>query len=76
MKYILVIAVIWIAFLLWRHGRREELRSKMPPTAHPPKLPQAMVRCAHCGLHLPGDDAVQGRHGIYCSDDHRKAAEP
>ena len=76
MKYLLVIALVWVAFLLWRHGRRMQLRSKMPPTARAPKLPEAMERCAHCGLHFPAADAVQGRHGSYCSDAHRKAAEP
>ncbi len=76
MKYLLVIALVWVAFLLWRHGRRTQLRSKTPPTAGPPKLPEAMVRCAHCGLHLPAADAVQGRQGSYCSDAHRKTAEP
>jgi uncharacterized protein len=35
-----------------------------------------MVACAHCGLHLPATDAVQGKQGIYCSNAHRQAREP
>jgi uncharacterized protein len=37
--------------------------------------PQAMVRCAHCGLHLPASDAIAGSDdAAYCSAAHRQAA--
>jgi len=33
-----------------------------------------MVRCAHCGLHLPAADALAGPDGaVYCSAAHRQA---
>jgi uncharacterized protein len=35
-----------------------------------------MVRCAHCGLHLPSADAVAGERGVYCGAPHRLLAEP
>jgi uncharacterized protein len=34
-----------------------------------------MVRCAHCGLHLPATDALPGPGGVYCSAAHRRASE-
>jgi uncharacterized protein len=77
MKYLLVLIVVLVAVWLWRKGRREELQSRRPPPA-PGGIapPQAMVRCAHCGLHLPAADAVRGRHGAaYCGAAHRQAAE-
>ena len=77
MKYLLVRAVVFVASWLWRKGRREELRSRPPPRATPPAVgaPQAMVRCAHCGLHLPAADAISGPDGaVYCSAVHRQAA--
>ena len=44
--------------------------------AHPRQRapgPQAMVACAHCGLHLPQPDAVEGEGGRhYCSAEHRR----
>jgi uncharacterized protein len=48
-----------------------------PPPRKPPAVgaPKAMVRCAHCGLHLPATDAISGRGGVYCSAAHRDAAE-
>jgi uncharacterized protein len=85
MKYLLVLAVLWIAIWLWRKNRREEMRDAMreraakaaqqPPPATPVGPPQAMVRCAHCGLHLPANDAIAGPDGaVYCSPAHRQAA--
>ncbi|RQO42264.1 hypothetical protein DBV14_27570 [Variovorax sp. KBW07] len=85
MKYLLVLAVLWIAIWLWRKNRREEMRdaqrehaakAQRAPTSPPPAVgaPQAMVRCAHCGLHLPATDAIAGPGGaVYCSPAHRQA---
>ena len=77
MKYLLVFAVVFIAIWLWRKNRREEMRSR-PPPQKPPAVgaPQAMVRCAHCGLHLPAADAISGPDGaVYCSPAHRQAGK-
>ncbi|MDM0105312.1 PP0621 family protein [Variovorax sp. J22R24] len=76
MKYLLVLAVVFIAIWIWRKNRREEMQSRPPPPAKPPAVgaPQAMVRCAHCGLHLPAADAITGPAGVYCSAAHRQAA--
>jgi uncharacterized protein len=80
MKYLLVLAIILVAVWLWRKGRREELQSRTPPPPPPAAPgsiapPQAMLRCAHCGLHLPAADAVRGADGTaYCSSAHRLAA--
>jgi uncharacterized protein len=34
---------------------------------------QAMVACAHCGLHLPRGDAIADGDASYCSPAHRAA---
>ncbi|MES2530522.1 MAG: PP0621 family protein [Pseudomonadota bacterium] len=79
MKYLLVFFVVFFAIWLWRKNRRDEMRERaVPPRkAAPPAVgaPQAMLRCAQCGLHLPASDAVQGAHGMYCSAAHRQTAE-
>ncbi|MEB0055393.1 PP0621 family protein [Variovorax sp. LG9.2] len=82
MKYLLVFIVLFIAIWLFRKGQREEEREAarktrpVPPKA-PPTVgaPQAMLRCAQCGLHLPATDAIAGPDGVYCSVAHRRAAE-
>lgn len=77
MKYLLVLAVVWVAFMIWRANRRDAMRAAPPPPAAPPPAvppPQAMLRCAHCGLHLPAADALAGDGTkVYCSAAHRQA---
>ncbi|MDH6592851.1 uncharacterized protein M2165_002740 [Variovorax sp. TBS-050B] len=84
MKYLLVFLVVAVAIWLWRKNRREEMRDarrEQAARARPrpeagPATPQAMLRCAHCGLHLPAADAIAGPGGaMYCTAAHRQAAE-
>lgn len=76
MKYLLVVLVVLFAIWLWRHNRREppqQTHRQPPPPAAFLAPPQDMVACAHCGLHLPLNDAVPGaRVGVYyCGQAHR-----
>ena len=60
------IALIAAAFWLWR-------KFKASQQSHPEaKLdaPLQMVRCAHCGVHLPNDRALQQGNEWYCSQAH------
>lgn len=87
MKYVLLLLVLWAAYALWRHQRRQAMRDQRPPPAAPPPNlgatqqaappadPQHMVRCQHCGVHLPQPDAVRGHLGWYCGTAHRQLAE-
>ncbi len=74
MKYLLVIALVFAVYLIWRSGRRAKMR---PPKAAAPPLgaPQDMVRCPVCAVHLPASDAVPGRLASYCSAQHRDQQE-
>ena len=36
---------------------------------------QPMLTCAHCGTHLPRDEALPGRGGVFCDAAHRAAFE-
>ncbi|MEP6724012.1 MAG: PP0621 family protein [Variovorax sp.] len=76
MKYLIVLLVVAVAIWLWRRNRREEMEEARPPQAAPPKVgePQTMLRCAHCGLHLPASDAIAGPGDkVFCSTAHREA---
>jgi uncharacterized protein len=54
------------------HGRRQSRRSGRPGKAKP--MPQTMVACAHCGVHLPQADALlDGAGRSFCGDAHRIA---
>ena len=68
MKYLVVIVVIGL--VLWFSLRRSP---RVPPSrgTRPPGRPQPMVRCAHCGVHLPAGEAVPDGSLHYCSPAHR-----
>jgi uncharacterized protein len=61
-----LLAVVW----LLRGSRRGDGRSA-PAASASAVLP--MVRCAHCGVHLPQTDAVEHAGQAYCSIRHRLA---
>lgn len=71
-KWLLTLGIIVLALMLWfGKGRRGGAARGNPP---PPKPgAQAMVSCAHCGLHLPQPEAVEGEGGRhYCCSEHRR----
>ena len=73
MKFaLLILAVLALLWLL--RGARQRVR---PPVQKPGPAasPQPMLTCAQCGLHLPRDEALPGRGGVFCGEAHRKAFE-
>ena len=74
MKFLLLIVAILALLWLLRGSRRG---AKPPPVAKPapPDELQAMVSCAHCGIHLPQNEALPGRGGVFCGEPHRSAFE-
>ena len=39
----------------------------------PPRPVEDMVRCAHCGVHLPKNEGIASGNDYYCSEAHRRA---
>jgi len=90
MKYLLVIAVVvgvlWLLAVQRRRQRGREddaARDRGPADAPPassrpgqpgPVTPQ-MVRCAHCGVHLPQPEALVVGALHYCGPEHRDAGQ-
>jgi uncharacterized protein len=75
MKYFVLLAVLVIAYMVWRNNRLERRRDAGKPPAAPAIAPQEMVSCPVCGLHLPKSDAVAGKNGLlYCGPEHRLLA--
>lgn len=71
MKYLFWALVILFVWWAWRRARSNAGRPSAPPAE--PRT-QEMVTCAHCGVHLPHNEAVAGARGQYCSPAHRSAA--
>jgi uncharacterized protein len=71
MKFLLLIGVLVLAWVLFFKGRR-----KPPPVGRPDAAPPvaAMLACAHCGLHVPKAEALFDALGRpYCGEAHRLA---
>jgi len=60
-KYLLLLVVLAVCGTLWLRRR-----------ATPPQV-QTMVRCAHCGVHVPKDLALQHLGRSYCCVAHCNA---
>jgi len=76
-KVLLLLALLAGLFFMLgaRRGGPRDAESRTPPPPPPPPKPQSMLRCAECGLHLPADDALPGKGGVFCSAAHRAAFE-
>ncbi len=73
MKLLLLLVVLGLAFWLLfgrRRGRGGPVRGDRPDGDD--AVP--MLACAHCGLHLPRDEALHDAQGrAYCGEAHRDA---
>jgi uncharacterized protein len=78
----LVLLLALVLGLLWWFGKGRRRVSDRPlDVASPPAPPvvdpgadlPTMVRCAHCGVHLPRAEALGDAHGqLFCGEAHRQ----
>lgn len=66
-RLLLIIAIVVVVYLLFRSFRKQALQQDKTIAA------EDMVRCAHCGLHLPKGESVQADGQFFCSAEHRDA---
>jgi uncharacterized protein len=69
-KILLLVLVVAAVLLLVRGFGRRRRSAADAPAADP-----SMVRCAHCGLHLPRDESLAADGRFFCSEQHRGEAE-
>jgi uncharacterized protein len=73
MKFVIVVlAIVLLAWLLFGRNRRGDAASPRRPRARKQAAVEGMVRCAHCGVHLPASEALASGALHYCSDAHRE----
>jgi uncharacterized protein len=70
MKYLLILGIVMGLIWWFKRGR-----SSVNSSSATKVLPEPMVRCLHCDLHLPSPDAVHTDKGAYCSLEHRDLQE-
>lgn len=64
-KFILIILIVLIVYWL--------IKSRKPTSTDTESLTDAsedMVRCAHCGVHLPESESITSDGNYFCSKDH------
>lgn len=72
MKY-LVWLIVLVIFYVWWHGqRRKKIIHPTPKNQSPPKNPQDIVACHHCGLHLPLTESLTIGPRHYCCVEHQR----
>lgn len=66
----LVVAVI-IAWLV--RGKKAPVSSESGRKPDVDVIGEAMICCAHCGIHVPRSESVVANSGtVFCSEEHRR----
>ncbi|WGJ90116.1 PP0621 family protein [Achromobacter mucicolens] len=70
---VLIILVLFVARVAGRMAAQRQAgpKKKAQADAAPPVL-ESMVRCAHCGIHLPRSEALLQNGQTWCSADHAR----
>jgi uncharacterized protein len=64
---ILLAIVGWLVFKALNRPSRQD-RSDQPAG----QSPEPMVKCAHCGIHLPQSEGLAKGERYYCCEEHRR----
>ena len=72
MKYLLILIAIVVAYWIIKSYKRKAGGSATPGASAPG---EDLVRCAHCGVHLPRSESVMTGQIFFCSPDHRRLHE-
>ncbi len=59
-------AIAAVVYLLFKSYRKNTPAQEIAPT-------EDMVRCAHCGVHLPVSESVRANDQLFCCASHRDA---
>lgn len=66
LMFIAIAAAIYL--LIKSYGKKNDVRPDASEV-------EDMVRCAHCGVHLPRSESVKGGELFYCGSEHRDAGK-
>ena len=66
-RLLLLVVIAAAIYLLIRSYRRKSEGQQQETVA------EDMVRCAHCGVHLPLSESIKSGDKFYCSTEHRDA---
>lgn len=71
LRPIFLLIVAWLVWFMFRRWKRD----KETTFTHTPSIspPVHMVRCTHCGIHLPQRDALKKDDHWFCGRPHLEA---
>lgn len=72
MNLIRVAIIALLVWLVYRMVRAAFSKPRVAAAKGKPALSTDMVRCHHCGIHIPKDEALQAGDHFYCSPEHRE----
>jgi uncharacterized protein len=72
-KALLILVTVLVGIWLWRNRLDSRASGSTHRTVEPKQ--QDMVRCRHCDMHIPGNEAITGKHGSYCCAEHLRLSE-
>ncbi len=65
-KLIFLVLVVVIVWAVLKNYSKSRSRGAAPRTP----APEDMVRCEHCGVHLPRSESHASGGNFFCSEDH------
>jgi uncharacterized protein len=75
-KYFLLLVFALAVYWFIKRNRTRDAGGDEPERPAEPPAAEPMVRCAHCGVHLPRNEAVADGERLYCSEQHLRLARP
>jgi len=72
MKYLVLFVVVIVGLMLIKKSQQTKGVQPPRPPRKPPQVPEAMLPCAHCGVHSPASRCVMRDGKPYCSEEHAR----
>ena len=69
-KFLLLALGVWVIYRIFKGYGRSLKQDQTPST--PAEASEDMVRCAHCGVHLPRSESIVSQGEFFCSNEHRQ----
>lgn len=69
-RLIVIGLIIWLLYRMFVRVLKKPSSQRDEPAKG---IARDMVKCAHCGLHIPADEALLHVGKYYCSPEHRDA---
>jgi uncharacterized protein len=68
----LLVLIVIIVLAVWLVRRALRGTTTKTEAGKQAESQEQLVRCAHCGVHLPRGEARQAGGALYCSDEHAR----